>query len=315
MKYTSQISRITCLKRSVHVARNVLDMREYHKLQTKRGVERVGFVPTMGALHSGHLELMKLAKKSNDIAVASVFVNPTQFSAGEDYEKYPRQLDQDLEMMKIVGIDCVFAPETAEMYPLRRLCHVEPSSFSQIYEGQARPEFFRGVATIVCKLFNIVQPTTAYFGQKDVSQCILIRRMVQDLNIPVHIHIVETIRDADGLALSSRNAYLTPDEKKKANILYRSLLAGKTMIEESQSSVSAVKVKQRIEEVLKSEPLVTKIEYISIASHEDMKELGTISMNDTGAVISSAIRLGNVRLIDNLLVGRSNELLSSSEEQ
>lgn len=298
------------LGRRLHLARNIASMQQYHQLQRKQGIERIGFVPTMGALHSGHLELMKLAKNRNDIAIASVFVNPTQFSAGEDYDKYPRQLVKDLDMMETVGIDCVFAPDTEEMYPPKRLCHVEPSSFSQIYEGRARPEFFRGVATIVCKLFNIVQPTTAYFGQKDISQCILIRKMVQDLNIPVNIHVVETIRDIDGLALSSRNAYLTSSERKQANILYRSLLAGKKLIEESKDIIDTNQVKQRIEDVMKTEPMVSKIEYISIASHEDMSELESVSMYETGAVISSAIRLGNVRLIDNLLVGKSNEILS-----
>lgn len=293
-------------RRLLHVARIIEDMRGYHHLNRDK---RIGYVPTMGALHNGHLTLMQQAKRENDLVVASVFVNPTQFSAGEDFDRYPRDLDSDIKMLKSIGVDCVFAPETDEIYSKDRLCHVEASAFSHIYEGQLRPEFFRGVATIVCKLFNIVQPTTAYFGQKDVSQCILIRKMVDDLNMPVKIKVIETIRDADGLALSSRNAYLTPEERKVSNILYLGLQEGRKHIEANfQHAVSSKEVIKLISDKIMSEPFVKRIEYVSIASHINMAELSDISLK-TGAVISSAIRLGNVRLIDNILIGKANDLL------
>jgi pantoate--beta-alanine ligase len=270
--------------------------------------KRIGFVPTMGALHDGHLTLMKRAKKENDIVVSSIFVNPTQFSAGEDLDKYPRTFEKDLEMITSIGVDYVFYPQIKDMYPSNSLCHVEPSKFSNICEGIARPDFFRGVATVVCKLFNIVQPNIAYFGQKDISQCILVKSLVLDLNIPVQIQVCETIRENDGLAMSSRNTYLTPNERSHANILFKALSTGKELFSNSKSNdtISSKDIIKVIENKLKSEPLVSKIEYISLASHIDMKELDYISLSK-GAVISSAIKLGSVRLIDNLLLGVANE--------
>jgi len=264
----------------------------------------------MGALHSGHISLMKDALAKHSEVAASIFVNPTQFSAGEDLDKYPRTLDKDLSMLAAAGVSCVFVPQTRDMYPQQDpLCHVEPAAFGSIYEGQARPDFFRGVATVVTKLFNIVQPTTAFFGQKDVAQCVLIQRMVRDLNMPVEIHICETLRDADGLAMSSRNTYLTPVERESANILYQALMAAKHTCETSNSSIPKERVVQAAEAVLKKNPLVTKIEYISVSSQSTMQELEHVDAS-TGAVLSSAIRLGSVRLIDNVLVGSARNMLS-----
>ena len=263
----------------------------------------MGFVPTMGALHPGHISLVKRAKHENDVVASSIFVNPTQFSAGEDLDKYPRTFDTDLAMLTEVGTDMVFAPLSSEIYPPgNRLCHVEPAAFGLIYEGQARPEFFRGVATIVAKLFNIVQPTNAYFGQKDISQCILISRMVADLNIPVTIRVCETMREADGLAMSSRNTYLTSEERPKASVLYKALMAGKNRC--SSGAVSREEIIQAVNDVLATESAVSRVEYVSVASHETMCELDTISPIP-GAVLSSAVRLGSVRLIDNVLVGQA----------
>ena len=204
-------------------------------------------------------------------------------------------------------VDYLFAPNENEMYPKYplKLCHVEPLSFNQIHEGQARPEFFRGVATVVTKLLNIVQPTIAYFGQKDISQCILVRRLVNDLNIPSNINVQETIRESDGLAMSSRNVYLSPEERTVANILYTALKAGLALARPGGQPIAREAIINAIESVLKQQPLVSQIEYISVASHIDMTELSTVSY-DTGAVLSSAIRVGSVRLIDNLLVGRAN---------
>jgi pantoate--beta-alanine ligase len=278
------------------------------KINNTNNNTTIGFIPTMGALHNGHITLMKRARKENDIIISSIFINPTQFSAGEDLDKYPRTLDNDINMLKDANVDYVFIPNTNDIYNNNILCHIEPSRFSNILEGKARPEFFRGVATIVCKLFNIVQPTIAYFGQKDISQCILVKSLVLDLNIPVQIQVCETVRENDGLAMSSRNTYLTTNERPYANILYKALNIGKDMFDSNDVNkiISSKDIIKVIEESLKSEPLVSKIEYISIASHIDMTELSHVSLSK-GAVISSAIRLGSVRLIDNLLIGIAND--------
>jgi pantoate--beta-alanine ligase len=294
---------------SLHILRTVDEVRSFQK-HHYLGKKTTGFVPTMGALHSGHLQLMKQAKAENELGLASIFVNPTQFSPGEDLDKYPRQVERDLELLNSVNMDAVFLPSESEIYPKNSLCHVEPKAFNSIYEGKKRPEFFRGVATVVCKLFNIILPTVSYFGQKDISQCVLIKQMIQDLNMDgfTAVKIIETIRDKDGLALSSRNAYLSEEERAHSSILYKALKAGKDLCEKEGGNVfiEKKKVEETIRKVLQSEPLVTNIEYISIASHKDMKELEKINSQETGAVLSSAIRIGKVRLIDNLLVGRSH---------
>jgi pantoate--beta-alanine ligase len=299
----SNCSKLFC--RNISIVKSIDDMRRINKQIINK---RKGFVPTMGALHEGHITLMKRARKENDIIISSIFINPTQFSAGEDLDKYPRTLDNDINMLKDANVDYVFIPNTNDIYNNNILCHIEPSRFSNILEGKARPDFFRGVATIVCKLFNIVQPTKAYFGQKDISQCILVKSLVLDLNIPVQIQVCETVRENDGLAMSSRNTYLTTNERPYANILYKALNIGKDMFDSNDVNkiISSKDIIKVIEESLKSEPLVSKIEYISIASHIDMTELSHVSLSK-GAVISSAIRLGSVRLIDNLLIGIAND--------
>lgn len=289
--------------RMLHIASSIAEMRDFRTFNPI-----LNFVPTMGALHDGHLELVKQAKKQQGKVVVSIFVNPTQFSAGEDLDKYPRQLQADLDKLRPLGVDCVFIPSQNDMYPGDSLCHVEPAKFSQISEGLARPDFFRGVATVVCKLFNIVQPMHTFFGQKDISQCILIQRMVHDLNMPVGVSICPTVRELDGLAMSSRNAYLTPAERPVCSVLYRALTAAKDYCD--QTSVTKVPVTRAdiiavANAELKRESMVTKIEYISLASHRDMTELVDYSADvpGAGAVLSAAIRIGNVRLIDNVLVG------------
>lgn len=288
--------------RAIHILRNIEEMRRFR--QSLHG-NSIAFIPTMGALHPGHISLMKEGKKENEKVIASIFVNPIQFGAGEDLDKYPRTFERDLELMNGIA-DGVFAPSTSEIYGPRPLCHVEPTQFNSIMEGQKRPEFFRGVATIVCKLFNIVQPTTSYFGQKDISQCILIRRMVDDLNIPCKIRVIETIRELDGLAMSSRNVYLRgSEERNAAAVLYRALQLAKSACDGSAVS-SRESILQIVRGVLASEKLVTSVDYISIASHLDMTELDQITSSE-GAVISSAVRLGNVRLIDNVLCGGAKD--------
>jgi len=282
----------------MYIASTIEEMRAYRAANSD-----LSFVPTMGALHVGHMSLIQQAKATNNKLVASIFVNPTQFSAGEDLDKYPRQLEADLAMLKEAGVDCVFTPTLAQMYPTPPLCHVEPAKFSAISEGVARPDFFRGVASIVCKLFNIVQPRIAYFGQKDIGQCVLVRRMVQDLNMDVQVRICETIRESDGLALSSRNAYLAPHERAVASVLHKALSAARQQCLDSHSGATREEILAAARAVLAQEPLVTGVEYISIASHVDMMELKGPYRASAGAVISSAVRVGQVRLIDNLLVG------------
>ena len=295
--------------RWLHVADSIEEMRKFRKNVARNAT--VGFVPTMGALHLGHASLAKIARNKNNIVVASIFVNPTQFSKGEDLDKYPKTLDSDLKMLEGVGVDCVFVPTRDIIYPPERnaLCHVEPVQFSSILEGKARPDFFRGVATVVTKLFNIVQPQVAYFGQKDISQCILLQRMVTDLNIPVNIQVCDTIRAEDGLALSSRNTYLDKvKERPVANILYKALMAAHDLcMKDANKIISREELINVALAVLKTEKLVTNVEYVSVASHRDMTELDSVS-GASGCVLSSAIRLGSVRLIDNILVGKANEI-------
>lgn len=291
--------RRTLSSRTIHIVRTIDELRK-HRLNL--GNSKVGFVPTMGALHDGHLSLARKAKIECDIVIASIFVNPTQFSAGEDLDKYPRTFEKDLAMLESTGVDLLFAPNLEEIYGKNVLCHVEPSDFSHISEGKARPDFFRGVATIVCKLFNMVTPTVSYFGQKDISQCILVKRMVEDLNMPVRIDICETLRENDGLAMSSRNTYLSPTERNVAKILYKALNSAKLKFDNNINDTSREDLSAAVYETLKSEPMVTEVEYVSIASHLNMKELSVVDRGG-GAVISSAIRIGSVRLIDNVLLG------------
>eukprot|EP01041_Mallomonas_annulata_P000774 gene774-1486_t len=301
--------------RTIHVARTVDEMRICMK---KLQGNLVGFVPTMGALHEGHISLVDRARKENDFVVASIYVNPTQFSAGEDLDKYPRTFESDIDMLRKSGVEYVFYPSTEEMYPKDYLCYVEPKAFGTILEGQARPDFFRGVATMVSKLFNIINPTKSYFGQKDISQCILLKSMVKDLHIPTEVIVCPTMRERDGLAMSSRNVYLTTQERAAASILYRALLAGKEYCEKNDNDnsnsnsnsianeTSREDIIKQIETVLHTQPLISHIEYISIASPINMKELATVG---SGAVLSAAVRCGNVRLIDNLLVGTAKAII------
>mmetsp|Transcript_9450 Transcript_9450/g.10998 ORF Transcript_9450/g.10998 Transcript_9450/m.10998 type:complete len:300 (+) Transcript_9450:119-1018(+) len=264
---------------------------------------KIGFVPTMGALHEGHLSLVKEAKANNDIVVASIYVNPTQFGANEDLDKYPRTLEQDTELLNDLGVDHLFAP-SANMYGKHHVSYVEPTGFDNIAEGKARPGHFRGVATIVTKLFNVVQPTNAYFGQKDAAQCILIRRIVEDLNIDVNICIQDTVREKDGLAMSSRNAYLNENERQAAVVLYKSLCGAKELyhdLMESSSAVDADIIREKVMSYLQSEPMVSKIQYVAVDSKETMQPLDEVVLGE-GALVSIACQVGSVRLIDNCIL-------------
>jgi pantoate--beta-alanine ligase len=257
----------------------------------------VGFVPTMGYLHEGHLSLVRRAKAENPTSVVSIFVNPTQFLPHEDYRSYPRDTDRDLKLLTAAGTDIVFMPEPEDMYPAGYDTWVEPGRVTQRLEGASRPGHFRGVATVVTKLFNIVRPTRAYFGQKDAQQCVVIKKMVEDLNMDLEVVICPTVREADGLAMSSRNVYLTPGERKAAPVLYRSLMLARELYDSGERD--AGRIKQRMLALLAAEPL-GKVDYVSIADARTLEEVEVI---DRPVVVSLAFRLGKPRLIDNILLG------------
>ncbi|CAB9514475.1 Pantothenate synthetase [Seminavis robusta] len=265
---------------------------------------KIGFVPTMGALHEGHLSLVKEARARNDIVVASIFVNPTQFGEGEDFEQYPRQLEQDQDLLADLGVDHLFAPDANSMYGKNHDSFVSVEGFEDIAEGKARPGHFRGVATIVTKLFNIVQPSNAYFGQKDAAQCCLIQRIVDDLDMPLHVNVIPTVREPDGLAMSSRNAYLTTTERQAAPVVYRSLCAARDLFLglPAESSIPAAHIQQVVESILASEPLVSEVQYVAIDNKANMRPIDDDVHRSEGAIISLAVKVGSVRLIDNIVL-------------
>jgi pantoate--beta-alanine ligase len=257
----------------------------------------LGLVPTMGFLHAGHMSLMERARAECDAVAASIFVNPTQFGEAQDLERYPRDLPRDLAMLEAAGVDLAFAPEPAEIYPVGFSTCVDVGAPSHPLEGASRPGHFAGVATVVAKLFNIFQPARAYFGQKDAQQTVVIRRMVRDLDLPVEVVIAPTMRDADGLALSSRNARLSAEERTHALALFRALTAARERFEAGERSGEALR--GAMQAVLAAEPGM-KIDYVSVADPETLTELELV---DIGALASLAARVGPVRLIDNLLLG------------
>jgi pantoate--beta-alanine ligase len=256
----------------------------------------VGFVPTMGYLHEGHLELVRRAKAENKSAVVSIFVNPTQFGPKEDFSRYPRDTERDLKMLETVKTDVVFMPSPEEMYPPKFSTWIEVEKVTERLEGAVRPGHFRGVATVVAKLFNIVEPTRAYFGQKDAQQVVVIKKMVVDLNMNLEIIIVPTVREPDGLAMSSRNVYLSPEQRKGAGVLSKSLDLAKKMYAHGERD--SAKIIQAMTSLIQKEPLAN-IDYISVADAITLEELSEIK---TPAVISMAVRFGATRLIDNILL-------------
>ena len=258
----------------------------------------VGFVPTMGYLHQGHLELVRQSKANNEFTVVSIFVNPTQFGPKEDFAKYPRDTPRDLVLLEKVGTDFVFMPMPSDMYPPDFNTWVDVQQVTQRLEGAARPGHFRGVATIVAKLFNIVQPTRAYFGQKDAQQCIVIRKMVRDLAMPLEIVIEPTVREPDGLAMSSRNVYLSPEMRQQATVLYRSLQLAERLWQQGERD--AVKIRAVMTAMIQQQPLA-QIEYIDIADTDTLAELSTIGQT---ALISMVVRFGTTRLLDNIILGQ-----------
>jgi pantoate--beta-alanine ligase len=240
--------------------------------------------------------------------VASVFVNPAQFAPGEDFDAYPRRLERDRELLSGLGVDHLFAPDAGDMYGPNHATYVAVEGFDDgaaTAEGGHRPGHFRGVATVVTKLFNIVQPAAAYFGRKDAAQCALIRRVVSDLNLDVEVRVQPTVREPDGLAMSSRNAYLTEEERRAAPVLYRALSAAKEIVDElsdETETVPAQELRDVVEGVLRDEPLVSQIQYVAVDDLDTMRPVRQVSRGD-GAILSAAIKIGNVRLIDNVVLG------------
>lgn len=259
--------------------------------------EPIGFVPTMGYLHGGHLALVKQARAENSSVVVSIFVNPTQFAPQEDFDTYPRDLERDLALLKKEKIDAVFTPSSNEMYPTGFSSSVQVGKISERLEGASRPGHFRGVATVVTKLFNIVAPTRAYFGQKDAQQAIVIKKMVIDLNMNVEVVVVPTVREKDGLAMSSRNIYLNPEERQAATVLFKALTHAQELWVKGEKS--AVSIRQEMTALIEKEPLAN-IDYVSVADRQTLEELTTI---DRPALVSLAVRIGKTRLIDNILLG------------
>lgn len=279
----------------MQVAKTVREVRAWTKIAREDG-KTIGFVPTMGYFHEGHLSLMRRAKTECDLCVVSLFVNPTQFGPHEDYQRYPRDFARDAAMAESVGVDLLFAPEVEEMYPPGYQTYVEVTEVTRRLEGAARPGHFRGVATVCAKLFNIVQADRAYFGKKDYQQLKVIQRLVRDLNLPVEIVPCETVREPDGLAMSSRNVYLKPEERQAATVLYRALCAGRDAILAGERD--GAKVQRLIEQVIATEPLVQP-EYVDVANAESLEPLEALQGE---VLLSLAARVGIARLIDNVTV-------------
>jgi len=262
----------------------------------RREGKTIAFVPTMGYFHDGHLELMRQAKKRGDIVVISIFVNPTQFAPGEDYERYPRNMERDLGMAREVGIDIVFNPSAHDMYPGRYQTYVEVQQVTRNLCGASRPNHFRGVATVVAKLFNIVKPHVALFGQKDYQQLVTIQCMVADLNMDVEIVGVPTFRESDGLAMSSRNVYLTSSERREATTLYRSLQRAQVRV--AQGVTETERLTGEVRTIIASAPSID-IDYIKICDPATLEDIDEI--RDT-AVLALAAKVGKARLIDNIIL-------------
>lgn len=280
----------------MELVRRIHLMREISRQARARG-KRIAFVPTMGALHDGHLSLVRRARELGDIVVLSVFVNPKQFGPGEDLARYPRDLARDADLCMQEGVNYLFAPEADEMYTPAFRTHVEVEGLSDVLEGAARPGHFRGVATVVLKLFNIVRPHFAFFGQKDAQQALVLRRMVRDLNLDVELVVAPTVRHDDGLAMSSRNAYLTAQEREAATVLYRALEVSRALVEDDGVRNTS-DIESALGKVLESEPLA-RVDSIAVVGAEDLQRRDVI---EGETLVALAVIIGTTRLIDNIIV-------------
>lgn len=257
----------------------------------------IGFVPTMGALHEGHLSLVRRARQDNNITVVSIFVNPIQFGPSEDYVKYPRDIEEDTKKLQKENIDILFLPDVSGMYPEDFLTYIDVEKISTKLCGTFRPGHFRGVATVVMKLFNIVKPTSTYFGQKDFQQTVVIKQMVKDLDLDIDIIICPTVREPDGLAMSSRNVYLDPEQRKAATIIYKTLLEASNLIK--SGIIDGRQIQKIMQEKILKEPAVTKIDYVGVYDPITLEEIYDIKKD---VLLAAAIRIGSTRLIDNTIL-------------
>ena len=277
------------------IIKTIKEIKDIISNNKKQG-KTIGFVPTMGFLHEGHLSLIRSAKKENDLVVVSIFVNPTQFGIGEDFEAYPRDLDRDAKLSESAGADVIFCPTISEMYPESYQTYVEVNEITNKLCGKSRPTHFKGVTTVVNKLFNIVEPHSAYFGQKDAQQVAVIQKMVKDLNMNIEVIPCPIIREADGLAMSSRNIFLSPEQRDAALILSKSLFFAKDKI--NKGCIDAVEIKETITKMINNEPLAA-IDYIEIVDALSLSDITTIKGK---VLVALAVRIGKTRLIDNVLV-------------
>jgi len=278
----------------VEVVRDIEGMRDLVE-RTRAAGRLVGLVPTMGFFHEGHLELMRRARTECGVVVVTLFVNPTQFGPSEDYDAYPRDFERDSALAEAVGVDYLFSPEAEEMYPEGFKTTVSVKELSEVMCGEGRPGHFDGVATVVAKLFNIIPAHRAYFGQKDAQQLLVIRMMARDLNFPIEIIAAHTVREEDGLAMSSRNSYLSPEERLAATVLYRSLEAAASLIESGENNAGVIR--EEMEQVVSAEPLVN-LEYVKICDNIYLQPLSELSGE---VLVALAARVGRARLVDNMV--------------
>jgi pantoate--beta-alanine ligase len=285
-------------------------MRQTSHEHLKKG-KTIGFVPTMGALHEGHLSLVRRAKQENDITTVSIFVNPIQFGPSEDFERYPRDREGDLEKLQKEKTDVTFIPEISSMYPERFLTHIEVNEISGRLCGAFRPNHFRGVATVVTKLLNIVKPTRVYFGQKDFQQSVIIKQLVRDLDIGVDVVVCPTVREQDGLAMSSRNTYLSEEQRKAATVIYECLREASDLVK--SGIVDGIFIKGFMQERILNVPGISSVDYAGVYNPETMIEMSEINGD---ILLAIALKIGNTRLIDNMLVtglhNIQNRLLSKT---
>ena len=277
----------------MEIANSIAEM----KAIRRKVSEPVGFIPTMGYLHEGHLSLIRRAREECKSTVASIFVNPTQFGPNEDFSAYPRDTVRDLALLEKENTDAVFLPQTEEMYPSGACTWVDVEGITDFLEGASRPGHFRGVTTVVTKLFNIVEPDRAYFGQKDAQQALVIRKMTKDLNMNLEVVVAPTVREPDGLAMSSRNVYLNKENRRSAPILFKSLNLASQLWSEGERDAS--RIRSEMISLIQTQPRA-EIDYVSIADTETLKEIDLIV--DT-ALVSMAVRFGTTRLIDNIILG------------
>jgi pantoate--beta-alanine ligase len=264
----------------------------------RRQGQKVGLVPTMGALHQGHLSLVRAAKEQSDYVAVSLFVNPLQFGPNEDLAQYPRTFERDRDLLGQAGVDLLFAPSEGEMYPGRAVTFVDVEGLSERLDGQSRPGHFRGVTTVVSKLFHIIEPDRAFFGQKDAAQVAIMRRMVRDLNLPVEIVVCPIVRECDGLAMSSRNAYLDPQQRRQALVLSRSLQRVEELFGQGERDVAKLEVAGR--QVVAEEPSV-RLDYLAIVDPDSLEPVNPAA---PGALVAVAAYVGTTRLIDNVILSR-----------